>query len=126
LELYAAVAAQHGIFTATYGLAVVRLLNPPTQVVIVGNYVGDNEAAAQLYRAAVRPLALNTAVLRIDADKVVAQNLPPALASAFPNLPTLQSGRSFAILCSNFVCHPPIFDADVLAQSLERQARPAA
>jgi len=70
LEVYAGVAGQHGIFAATYGLAVMRFLHPHTQVVIFGK----DEAAAELYRAAVRPLGLNTAVLRLDADKAVGQN----------------------------------------------------
>jgi uncharacterized protein YyaL (SSP411 family) len=112
LEVYAGVAGQLGIFAATYGLAVVHFLQPHTQVVVVGK----DEVAAELYRAAVRPLGLSTAVLRLDADKVVAQNLPPALAETIPNLPALGGGRSFAVVCSGFACQPPIFDAQELAR----------
>jgi uncharacterized protein YyaL (SSP411 family) len=127
LEVYAGVAGQHGIFAATYGLAVVRFIQPHTQVVVVGK----DEVAAELYRAAVRPLGLSTAVLRLDADKAVAQNLPPALAETIPNLPALGGGRafdgrSFAVVCSAFACQPPIFDAQELARTLGLQARPAA
>ena len=122
LEVYAGVAGQHGIFAATYGLAVVRFMQPHTQVVVVGK----DEAAAELYRAAVRPLGLSTAVLRLDADKAVAQNLPPALAETIPNLPALGGGRSFAVVCSGFACQPPIFDAQELARALGSRARPAA
>src|ERR1019366_837345 len=127
LEVYAGVAGQHGIFAATFGLAVVRFIQPHTQVVVVGK----DEVAAELYRAAVRPLGLSTAVLRLDADKVVAQNLPPALAETIPNLPALGGGRafdgrSFAVVCSAFACQPPIFDAQELARTLGLQARPAA
>ncbi len=114
LEVYAGVAGQHGIFAATYGLAVVRFTQPHTQVVVVGN----DEAAAKLYRAAVGPLGLNTAVVRLDADKVVAQNLSPALAETIPNLPALSERRSFAVVCSGFACQPPIFDAEELARAL--------
>jgi uncharacterized protein YyaL (SSP411 family) len=114
LEVYSGVAGQHGIFAATYGLAVVRFLRPHTQVVVVGK----DEVAAELYRAAVRPLGLNTAVLRLDADKAVAQNLPPALAETIPSLPALGGGRSFAVVCSGFACQPPIFDARELARAL--------
>jgi len=110
LEVYAGVAGQHGIFAATYGLAVVRFLLPHTQVVVVGK----DDVAAELYRAAVRPLDLNMAVLRLDADKAVAQNLPPALAETIPNLPAIHDGRSFAVVCSGFTCQPPIFDAGEL------------
>jgi len=122
LEVYAGVAGQHGIFAATYGLAVARFTEPHTQVVVVGN----DETAAELYRAAVRPLGLNTAVLHLDADKAVAQNLPPALAETIPNLPALGGGRSFAVVCMGFACQPPIFNADDLARAIGLQARPAA
>jgi uncharacterized protein YyaL (SSP411 family) len=122
LELYSRVAGQHGIFAATYGLAVVRFLQLHTQVVVIGK----DAAAADLYRAAVQALDLNTAVLRLDADKAVAQNLPPALAATIPNLPALGGGKSFAVVCSGFTCQPPIFDAHDLARALGRQARPAA
>ena len=127
LEVYAGVAGQHGIFAATYGLAVIHFSQPHTQVVVVGK----DEVAAELYRAAVRPLGLSMAVLRLDADKVVAQNLPPALAETIPNLPALGGGRSFdgrsfAVVCSGFACQPPIFDAQELARALGSRARPAA
>jgi uncharacterized protein YyaL (SSP411 family) len=88
--------------------------------------VGKDEVAAELHRAAVRPLGLSTAVLRLDADKAVAQNLPPALAETIPNLPALGGGRSFAVVCSAFACQPPIFDAQELARTLGLQVRPAA
>jgi uncharacterized protein YyaL (SSP411 family) len=114
LEVYAGVAGQHGIFAATYGLAVSHFAAPHTQVVVVGK----DEVAAELYRAAVRPLGLSTAVVRLDADKVVAQNLPPALAETIPNLPTVSGGRSFAVICAGFACQPPIFDVEELARKL--------
>jgi uncharacterized protein YyaL (SSP411 family) len=137
LEVYAGVAGQHGIFAATYGLAVIHFVHPHRQVVVVGK----DEAAKELYRAAARPLSLNTSVLRLDADKAVAQNLPPALAETIPNLPELGGGgaadrrasdegssdtRSFAVVCSGFSCQPPIFDAEGLERSLRTQRRSAA
>src|SRR6202790_488298 len=126
-EVYAGVAGQHGIFAATYGLAVMHFTQPHTQVVVVGK----DEVAAELYRAAVRPLGLSMAVLRLDADKAVALNLPPALARTIPNLPALGGGRSFdgrsfAVVCSGFACQPPIFDAQELGRALGSRARPAA
>jgi uncharacterized protein YyaL (SSP411 family) len=122
LEVYAGVAGQHGIFAATYGLAVVHFLQAHTQVVVVGN----DAAATEMYSAAVRALSVGTAVLRLDADKAVAQNLPPALAETIPNLPALHGGRSFAVVCSGFACQPPIFDAQELGRALGSRARPAA
>jgi uncharacterized protein YyaL (SSP411 family) len=122
LDLYAGAAAQHGIFAATYGLAVVRFAEPQTQVVVVGK----DEAADELWRAARRRLSLNTAVVRFDADKVVPQNLPPALAETIPHLPALGQGRSFAVVCSGFACQPPVFEVEELARVLGSRSRPAA
>jgi uncharacterized protein YyaL (SSP411 family) len=122
LELYAPVAAQHGIFAATYGLAVASFTEPHTQVIIVGN----DEAAKNLCRAARRSLSFTTQVLRLDADKAVAQNLPPALAETIPNLPALSAGRSFAVVCANFVCQAPVFTPDELTRILPAPTSSAA
>jgi uncharacterized protein YyaL (SSP411 family) len=122
LEVYAGVAGQHGIFAATYGLAVARFTVPHTQVVVVGK----DQAAAELHRAARRSLSLNTAVVQLDADKVVAQNLPPALAETIPNLPALAAGRSFAVVCAGLTCQPPVFEVEELTRMLTSQARSAA
>jgi len=122
LEVYAGVAGQHGIFAATYGLAVIHFATSHRQVVVVGS----DESAAKLYRAAVGPLSLTTAVLRLDADKAVPQNLPPALAETIPHLPALREGRSFAVVCSEFACQPPVFEEVELARTLGSRARPAA
>jgi uncharacterized protein YyaL (SSP411 family) len=122
LEVFAGVAGQHGIFAATYGLAVTHFSHPHTQVVVIG----QDEAAGRLFRAAVQPLGLNTAVLRLASNAAVAQNLPPALAETIPNLPALREGRSFAVVCSGFACQPPVFDAEELGRTLGSRARPAA
>jgi uncharacterized protein YyaL (SSP411 family) len=122
LELYAPVAAQHGIFAATYGLAVASFTEPHTQVIIVGN----DEAAKNLFQAARRSLSFTTQVLRLDADKAVAQNLPPALAETIPNLPALSGGRSFAVVCANFVCQPPVFMPEELVRILSAPTSSAA
>ncbi|HLX83893.1 MAG TPA: thioredoxin domain-containing protein [Terriglobales bacterium] len=126
LELYAKVAGQHGIFAATYGLAVVHYTQPHTQVVIVGR----DQIADDLYRTAVGKFSLGASVLRLDADKAVARNLPPALAQTIPNLPALtqgrSEGRSFAVVCSGFACQPPIFTALELHDMLELPSSPAA
>ncbi len=127
LEVYAKVAGQHGIFAATYGLAVVLYTQPHTQVVIVGR----DQIASDLYRAAVGTFLLGASVIRLDADKAVARNLPPALAQTIPNLPALvdgrsSEGRSFAVVCSGFSCQPPVFTVQELQNMLELPPSPAA
>jgi hypothetical protein len=122
LELYAGVAGQHGIFAATYGLAVARFMEPHGQVVIIGN----DEIAAEMYRTARQALLGNKVLLRMDADKAVAQNLPPALAETIPHLPALGDGRSFAVICSDFACQPPVFEVEQLVRLLNAKAQQAA
>ena len=118
LETFAGVAEQFGIFAATYGIAVVHLLESPMQVVVVAENQSDDDAAA-LVAAANDVFAFNKAVLRLTVNQAVAGNLPAALAATIPKLPELKSGEAFAVLCSGFACQPPIHDAAVLRRALE-------
>jgi uncharacterized protein YyaL (SSP411 family) len=114
LEVFAGMAEQYGMFSSTYAIAAVWLLEGHTQVVVVGN----DERARQLYAAAVAPFAVNKAVLKVSDSVAAPQNLPPALADTVPNLTLAKEGKSAAIICSNFACQPPISDPDELARSL--------
>jgi uncharacterized protein YyaL (SSP411 family) len=118
LETFAGVAEQFGIFVATYGIAVLHLLEKPVQVVVIDGS-GSDEAASALSAVAVAPFAFNKSVLRLRANQAVAGNLPPALAATIPNLPQLKSGSSFAVLCSGFACQPPVTDAEELRRAIE-------
>jgi uncharacterized protein YyaL (SSP411 family) len=120
LETFAGVAEQFGIFVATYGIAVVHLLESPVQVVVVGD---ESETAASLATVAASGFSFNKSVLRLAANQVVAANLPPALAATLPNLPELKSGRSFSVLCSGFACQPPITSPAELQRALESDAK---
>jgi uncharacterized protein YyaL (SSP411 family) len=117
LETFAGVAEQFGIFAATYGIAVVHLLESPVQVVVVAEN-GSDDAANGLAAAAAAVFAFNKAVLRLTVNQAVAGNLPPALAATIPNLPELKSGKAFAVLCSGFACQPPIEDTADLRRAL--------
>ena len=88
--------------------------------------IDKDDAAASLYKAAQQALSLSSALLRLGADKAVAQNLPPALADTIPHLPALAEKQSFAVVCSNFSCQPPVFEANELKRVLGSQKRPAA
>jgi uncharacterized protein YyaL (SSP411 family) len=114
LEVFASSAAQHGIYAATYGMAAVWLLHGHTLVVVIGN----DEKADQLYAAAVAPFAVNKTVLRLVDSEVTPQYLPPALAETIPSVPGATSGRSLAVICSNFTCQPPLEEPDELAHAL--------
>ena len=118
LETFAGVVEQFGIFAATYGIAVVQFLESPAQVVVI-RADGDDQAAEDLYSAAVASFAFIKSTLRLNANQAVAENLPPALAATIPNLPQLSSKNSFAVLCSGSACQPPVTDAGHLRRTLE-------
>ncbi len=115
LETFAGVAEQFGIFAATYGIAVVHLLESPVQVVVIAEEDGN---ANSLEEAAIAALGLTKSTLRLSANQAVPKNLPPALARTIPNLPQLQTGRSFAVLCSGSSCQAPVFEALKLREAV--------
>ena len=116
LETFAGVAEQFGIFAATYGIAVLHFLENPAQIVVIAGE--DASAADELYAAAIGPLAFAKATLCLPPNQAVPQNLPPVLAETIPNLPQLNSGKSFAVICSGFTCRPPVFTREELRRAL--------
>ncbi len=110
LEVFAGIAEQFGIYAGTYGLASIWMSRPHLQVVVVG--AGDT--AHNLYRAAVKPFALNKTVLHITDNEAAAAYLPPALAETVPNSPGVKDGKAVAVVCANFTCLPPISDPEEL------------
>ncbi len=118
LEAFAGVAEQFGIFAATYGIAVLHLLENPAQVVVIADKESD-AAGTALASIAAASFAFNKSVLRLTPNQAVATNLPPALAATIPNLPQLSSGMPIAVLCSGFACQPPLMDPSELRRALE-------
>jgi uncharacterized protein len=118
LETFSGVAEQFGIFAATYGIAVLHLLENPVQVVVIADNESDAKGTA-LATVAAASFAFNKSVLRLNANQAVAGNLPAALAATIPNLPQLGSGEPFAVLCSGFACQPPLTDPAELRSALE-------
>jgi uncharacterized protein len=116
IDVLAGLAGQYGIFAATYGIAAVHLSQPHTQVVIVG----DGEPSNRLYTTSVAQFTLGKAVLKLEPNKAVPRNLPPALAETISHLPAVKEGKTTAVICAGFTCRPPIFDPEELAQSLRR------
>jgi uncharacterized protein YyaL (SSP411 family) len=115
LDIFGGVAGQYGLFAATYGIAGIHFSQPHTQVVVIGS----GELADQLYIRAAASFSLSKAVLQLDFNKAVPQNLPPALAQTIPDLPTIKERKTAAIICSGFTCQAPIFDPDQLATRLQ-------
>jgi uncharacterized protein len=114
LEILGGVAGQYGLFAATYGIAGVHLLQPHTQVVVVG----AGEASERLYQQAVGPFSLTKVVLKLDFHEAVPENLPSVLAQVIPQLPAVRERKPSAILCSGFACQPPVSDPEELGHTL--------
>jgi uncharacterized protein len=115
LEVFGGVASQFGIFAATYGIAVMHWLESPVQIVVIG----EDDAAKELEAVARAGFSFNKSVLRLAASQAIAKNLPAVLAATIPNLPQLNSRKSFAVLCSGSTCQPPIPDVGELRRALE-------
>lgn len=112
LAILAATAGQYGMFAATYGIAAVYFSQPHTQIVIAE---GDDHAkAAALYRAAAAPFFFGKSVLKLERGEIVPQELPPALAETIPAIPAIHERKTAAIVCANFSCQPPVFEAEQL------------
>jgi hypothetical protein len=114
LEVFAGAAEQFGIYAGTYGIAATWMSRPHTQVVVVGK----DEAARALLKAANAAFAVNKSVVHLTDSEAVAQNLPAVLAETVPNLPALKEKKSFAIVCTNFACQPPVTTPDELSSAL--------
>ncbi|WP_345932947.1 hypothetical protein [Granulicella sp. WH15] len=108
LECFAGVVEHLGLYAASYGLALQRLILPPVQVCIVGS----DALATELERAALVRYAVNKSVIRLSS----LEQLPPSLAETLSHLPKVE--ESFAVLCSGFSCQPPITSPDVLVEAL--------
>lgn len=113
LETFAGVVDHFGIFAATYGIALRHLIEPHTQIVVLG----VDQTAKELYREAVKGYALGKSVLQIPFS-VKAEHLPAGLAETLLPLPAFKEGRSCAIVCSGFACQPPVHDVEVLSALL--------
>ena len=115
MEVFAGVAAQYGIFGATYGIAGVHFSQPHTQVVVIG----EGDAADRLLQAANAVFALNKTSLNLTPNETVAQNVPPALAETIRGFAGKPSSQAMALVCSGFTCQPPVSDPEQLTHMLQ-------
>ncbi len=114
LEAFAGIVEHFGLYAASYGLALRRMLQSPVQVCIFG----EDEAASQLESAALTKFEVNKTVIRLRHDQV--GSLPPMLAETLPHLPEWKGNPSgsFAVVCRGMSCLPAIADADELLEAL--------
>ncbi len=113
LEAFAGIVEHFGLYAASYGLALQRMILPPVQVCVFSQRDGgEDDLARELEAAALARFAVNKTVVRLRRDQVAA--LPKVLAETLPHLPELRAEDSFAVVCSGNTCQPPVRDVDSL------------
>jgi len=120
LEAFAGIAAQYGLFAATYGLAATLFSHHPLQVVITGH--ADDPAAQALEAAAFRVYRLGKSVLRLTPGASLG-NFAGALKETLPHLP---ADKAAALVCAGQTCLPPTSDPQQVIALLENGAASAA
>ncbi len=115
LETFAGIVEHFGLYAASYGLALQRLIRPAVQICVIG----EDAEALRLEAVALARYAVNKSVVRLCREQLAA--LPPSLAETLPHLPVLQEAGvgSFAIVCSGNICLPPATDVDGLRAALD-------
>jgi uncharacterized protein YyaL (SSP411 family) len=114
LETFAGVVEHFGLYAATYGLALQRMVLRPVQVCVIG----DDAAARRLEAVAMARYAVNKSVIRLRRDQLAA--LPPSLAETLPHLPGLKDSEGFAVVCSGRGCLPPVASVDDLILAMNQ------
>jgi len=115
LASFAGIVGHFGLYAGSYGLAAERLLLDPVQVVIVGS----GPEAARLEALAVARFAVNKTVMRIDPARLVAGEIPQALAETLLQVPPPSGAEAWAMVCRGRTCLPPITDGEALLKALE-------
>jgi uncharacterized protein YyaL (SSP411 family) len=114
LETFAGVVEHFGLYAASYGLALQRMVQRPVQICVIG----DDAAARRLEAVALARYAVNKSVIRLRRDQLGA--LPRALAETLPHLPGLREEGSFAVVCTGKGCLPPVSTVDELIEAMNK------
>ena len=118
LEAFAGIVEHFGLYAGSYGLALERFLTPPQQVIVVG----EDDLADELESAARSGYAVNKTVLRARAEVLRAGTLPSLLAMTLTQLPQLQEGSSFVVLCQGTHCLPAMRTVAELQAAMAAQS----
>jgi uncharacterized protein len=113
LETFAGVVEHFGLYAASYGLALQRMVLRGVQVCVIG----DDADARRLEAVALARYAVNKSVIRLRRDQM--DELPPMLKETLPHLPGLTEG-SLAVVCSSKGCLPPVRTVDELIAALNQ------
>ena len=114
METFAGVVEHFGLYAASYGLALQRMVLRATQVCVIV----DDAAARRLEAVALARYAVNKSVIRLRRDQL--GDLPPALAETLPHLLKLKQEGSFAVVCNGKGCLPPVSNVDELIAAMNQ------
>ena len=114
LEAFAGVVEHYGLYAASYGLALQRMVQRAVQVCVIG----EDASARRLEAVALARYAVNKSVIRLRRDQL--GTLPPALAETLPHLPGLHGEGSLAVVCSGKGCLPPVATVDELIAAMNQ------
>jgi uncharacterized protein YyaL (SSP411 family) len=116
LETFAGIVEHFGLYAASYGLALQRMVQRAVQICIIG----DDTEARRLEAVALARYAVNKSVIRFRRDQM--STLPPTLAETLPYLPQLKDATSgsFAVVCNGKGCLPPVFTVDELIAAMNQ------
>src|SRR5271163_193619 len=114
LETFAGVVEHFGLYAASYGLALQRMVLRAVEVCVIG----DDAAARRLEAVALARYAVNKSVIRLRKDQL--GTLPRALAETLPHLPGLKGEGSFAVVCNGKGCLPPVSTVDELIEAMNQ------
>ncbi len=111
LKVFAGIVEHFGLYAASYGLALALAVRGPVQVCVVG----EDAVAKELEAIALGGFVVNKSVVRLRREQL--DMLPPALAQTLHGLPEAED--SFAVVCREKSCLPPLRDGDALATALQ-------
>ncbi len=116
METFAGIVEHFGLYAASYGLALQRLVQRAVQICVIG----DDADARRLEAVALARYAVNKSVIRFRRDQL--NDLPPVLAETLPHLPELKNpaSASFAVVCNGKGCLPPVQRVDELIEAMNR------
>jgi uncharacterized protein YyaL (SSP411 family) len=120
LALFASKAVEYGLFASTYGLALLNHLQPPVEVVVIGE--AEDGRTAELLTTAYQTPRAGKRVLVFAPGVIKNGELPPGLAATLPNLPL--AGTPLALVCTGSSCQPPVNTPEELKQALAEKVGP--
>jgi hypothetical protein len=118
LALLASKAVESGLFASTYGLALLNHLEPPVEVVVIGE--AKDGRTSELLTTAYQAPWPGKRVLAFPPEVIKSGQLPPGLAAALPNLPLADA--PLALVCIGSSCQPPVRTSEELKEALAEDA----